>query len=96
MGWLDREKIQISATLTEASLMPLQRLSTWPPSEGCCITWGQGSALEGAVVRPRAQQCPLLGAREQGPVGQEDTGQDSGVSAGLSHWGLKAVKEGRV
>lgn len=38
MGWLDREKIQISATLTEASLTLLQRLSTWPPSEGCCIT----------------------------------------------------------
>lgn len=39
MGWLDREKIQISATLAEASLMLLHRLSTWPPSGGRCITW---------------------------------------------------------
>lgn len=53
MGWLEREKIQISATLTEASLMLLQRLSTWPPSEGCCITCGQASALEGALAQGR-------------------------------------------
>lgn len=85
MGWLDREKIQISATLTDASLMLLQRLSTWPPSEGCCITWGQGSALEGAKAQGQHPAAPLLGAREQGhgaagdaPAGQEDTGRDSG------------------
>lgn len=38
MGWLDSEKIQISATLTVASLTLLQRLSTCPPSAGCCST----------------------------------------------------------
>lgn len=43
MGWLDREAIQISAALTGASLMLLQRLSTWPPSDGCCITCRPGA-----------------------------------------------------
>ena len=63
MGWLDREKIQISATFTEASLTLLQRLRTWPPSEGCCITWGRGRAGLGA--RKRTGQRHLPGAREQ-------------------------------
>lgn len=43
IGWLDSEKIQISATLAVASLMLLKRLRTWPPSVGCCITWDWGS-----------------------------------------------------
>lgn len=39
IGWLDREKIQISATFPSMSFWLLQRGRTWPPSVGCCITW---------------------------------------------------------
>lgn len=38
MGWLDSEKIQISATFPSSSLWLLQSARTWPPSVGCCIT----------------------------------------------------------
>lgn len=38
IGWLDREKIQISATFPSMSFWLLQRGRTWPPSVGCCIT----------------------------------------------------------
>lgn len=48
MGWLDSEKIQISATLTAASLTLLQRLSTCPPSAGCCSTCGGHSSTDPA------------------------------------------------
>lgn len=70
-GWLDREKIQISATLTEASLMLLQRLSTWPPSEGCCITWGQGTLTKGTMEQGAWQpqhQCTCWTSRAFLPV----------------------------
>ena len=67
MGWLDREKIQISATLAEASLMLLQRLSTWPPSGGRCITWGRAPCQEGPWSR--------------GPMGKR-TSVDTGATWG--------------
>lgn len=38
MGWLDREKIQISATFPSSSLWLLHSGRTCPPSVGCCIT----------------------------------------------------------
>lgn len=79
MGWLDRETIQISATLTEASLMLLlQRLRTWPPSEGCCITYGTWFYVSGGLPPQRAPileqgtPCRRLGRKPEKPLGKAD------------------------
>lgn len=83
MGWLERETIQISATLTEASLMPLQRLRTWPPSEGCCITCGTWFYIAGGLPPRRAPiLMGRLGRKPEEPWGKADC-LSGAVRAGL-------------
>ena len=77
MGWLDSEKIQISATLTAASLMLLQRLSTCPPSAGCCSTC-RGAALETLLAHAghaRLRRALLSAATRGAAVSQASMGQ---------------------
>lgn len=77
MGWLDRETIQISATFTEASLMLLQRLRTWPPSEGCCITYGIRFQISGGLPPPESSNIQEQGipSRRLGRKPEEAQGQ---------------------
>lgn len=81
MGWLDSEKIQISATLTAASLTLLQRLSTCPPSAGCCSTCGA------QLYRP----CwPKPGGTLGGPLGLPLGSDQRGCSQPGKHEGQGA------